>query len=112
MLSLFRLINTTQAVVESEIKLNSVTCWSDSEISLFGLPTQTKGENNGQKTGQNVFGKCSAVSWRRVPGKFNLADIPTCKVSPKICKIMLFGGRDLSKHKTEWTERKKITKIQ
>ena len=34
-LVLSRLINITQIAIESEIKLNSVTCWSDSEISLF-----------------------------------------------------------------------------
>ena len=42
-----RLINTTQAAIESEIKLNSVTCWSDSEISLFQITNTNKRRNTG-----------------------------------------------------------------
>ena len=45
-LVLSRLINTTQTAIQSEIKLNSVTCWSYSEISLFWITNTNKRKNN------------------------------------------------------------------
>ena len=83
-LVLSRLINTTQTAIESEIELNSVTCWSDSEISLFWITNTNKRrrqweENRSKRIRKNV----PAVPWGHVPGQLNPADIPTRKVSPK-----------------------------
>ena len=83
-LVLSQLINPTQVAIESEIKLNNVTCWSDSEISLFWITNTNKRrkqwvENRSKRIRKNV----PSVPWRHVPRKINPLDIPMRKVSPK-----------------------------
>ena len=107
-LLLAKLIKAVISAFGEEVAVNTITTWTDSEISYYWL-TQVHKEWNTwveNRVGQ-IRGIVPPSSWRHVPGTKNPADLATRELNPEKlmeCSLWWYGPTFLHETDSEWPD--------